>query len=347
MRGLAILIMVEAHVVDAWTRPADRSMFAFACATILGGFAAPLFLFLAGVAVVLAAGAKARVSDVRTAARAVQRRGWQIFGLAFLFRLQALVVNASRDFAGLLKVDILNVMGPAIVGAAAIWGAVRSPRARVLLYAAAAIVVALATPWIRATPLLGALPDPLEWYMRPAPSRTAFTLFPWAGFVFAGACLAVLLDAARARQRMAVAHGWLIAGGASLAAGSYAASYLPSPFAGSRFWTTSPAFFFLRVGILAAAVGAAFFAGRVADRLAPARPVPMQRFGRSSLFVYWIHVEMVYGWMSTPFHRSLPLTSIPAAWTALVVFLFGLVAIKERVVAARRRRAEPAVAARA
>jgi uncharacterized membrane protein len=29
MRGLAILIMIEAHVLDSWTRPADRQSLAF------------------------------------------------------------------------------------------------------------------------------------------------------------------------------------------------------------------------------------------------------------------------------------------------------------------------------
>jgi hypothetical protein len=60
VRGLAVLIMIEAHVVDSWTRAADRSRPMFGYAMILGGFGAPLFLFLAGVAVVLSAESKFR-----------------------------------------------------------------------------------------------------------------------------------------------------------------------------------------------------------------------------------------------------------------------------------------------
>ena len=59
-RGLAVLVMIEAHTSDAWTRPADRATFAFHDATMLGGFAAPLFLWLAGVALVFSAGSRAR-----------------------------------------------------------------------------------------------------------------------------------------------------------------------------------------------------------------------------------------------------------------------------------------------
>ena len=54
-RGIAVLLMIWAHTMDAWTRAADRHGVAYRDAAILGGFAAPLFLWLAGLAVVLAA----------------------------------------------------------------------------------------------------------------------------------------------------------------------------------------------------------------------------------------------------------------------------------------------------
>ena len=60
LRGVAVLVMIEAHVIDSWTRAADRHSAAFGKSLILGGFGAPLFLFLAGVAVAMSAGSKAR-----------------------------------------------------------------------------------------------------------------------------------------------------------------------------------------------------------------------------------------------------------------------------------------------
>jgi uncharacterized membrane protein len=78
MRGLAVLVMIEAHVVDAWTRVADRTGTAFQNAIIVGGFGAPLFLFLAGVAAVLAAGSRQRrFGSAALAAAATRRRGWE------------------------------------------------------------------------------------------------------------------------------------------------------------------------------------------------------------------------------------------------------------------------------
>jgi len=40
-RALALLVMIEAHTVDAWTQAAARQTPAFRYVTILGGFAAP------------------------------------------------------------------------------------------------------------------------------------------------------------------------------------------------------------------------------------------------------------------------------------------------------------------
>ena len=89
---------------------------------ILGGFGAPLFLFLAGVSVALSASSKLRrFGDAPTASRAVARRGLEIFLLAFVFRVQAWVLGWGSP-ATLLKVDILNIMGPSIMAAAALWG---------------------------------------------------------------------------------------------------------------------------------------------------------------------------------------------------------------------------------
>ena len=115
LRGVTVLVMIEAHVIDSWTRAGDRATNGFREALIVGGFAAPLFLFLAGVAVAMSAGSKARRGgDDRAAAIAAGKRGLQIFALAFVFRLQSYLLSRAPAWS-MLKVDILNVMGPSIV----------------------------------------------------------------------------------------------------------------------------------------------------------------------------------------------------------------------------------------
>ena len=161
LRGVAVIIMIEAHLFDSWTGGSDRQTFTFDLAMIVGGMGAPLFLFLAGVAVPLSAtSALNRTCSMRRASSAVVRRGFEIFGLAFLFRIQAWVLGWSSPKA-LLKVDVLNIMGPSIAAAGALWGAAGSTRGRLATFSLATLGLALSTPLIR-TSALRVLPDPLE-----------------------------------------------------------------------------------------------------------------------------------------------------------------------------------------
>lgn len=332
MRGLAILIMIEAHVLDAWTRPADRNTIAFGCAAILAGFAAPMFLFLAGVSTVLGASSRARrTGDVPAAAASVRRRGWQVFGLAYLFRFQAYILNPKAMLAGVLKVDILNIMGPTIVAAAALWQAGRDTRKRLAILGGTALAVTLVTPLIRTAGLLSPLPEPIQWYLRPVPGRNNFTFFPWSGFVFAGALVGVLLDRRRSAAELRRFH--VIMGGAAalFAAACYAGSYLPSIYPDSQFWTSSPMFFLLRVGIVTAVLSATFF-WEERRRLLPGAWSPMALFGQASLFVYWVHVELVYGVFSRPLHRALPFGTAVGYFALFSVGMFLLAMGKNRAV---------------
>jgi uncharacterized membrane protein len=332
MRGLAVLIMIEAHLVDSWTGLPGRATPAFSWAMIVGGFGAPLFLLLAGLSVVLSAGSKFRRSnDARAASRAVVRRGFEIFLLAFLFRAQAWILGWAAPWT-LLRVDILNIMGPCIMGAAIVWGAARPPRARAAAFLAVMLAFTLLTPLVRnSSPWLAALPDPIEAYIRPVEGFTNFAMFPWAAFVFAGALIGVPIEAARERRAETRVNVWLGGAGALLALGAYGASFLPTPYPRSEFWYSSPAFFFLRTGILAAGIAAAYaWEMRPGGRQAWS---PMQQLGRTSLFIYWIHVEMVYGLISIPLHHALSLRQAMVSLALFTLFMLGCSLAKDRAVA--------------
>jgi uncharacterized membrane protein len=340
LRGVAVLVMIEAHLLDSWTRFPDRQTSQFGYAMILGGFGAPLFLFLAGVAVPLSAGSKfRRGAGVAAAARLVARRGLEIFGLALLFRLQALVISWG-DMRDLLKVDILNIMGPAIAAAAVVWGAGRSVRSRIVMFTALTLGMIAATPVVRAMPSLSRLPDALEAYLRPTAGLSNFVVFPWMGFVFAGAIVGVMIDATRTPDSERRTNTTLLVFGLLTCLSAYLASFLPSPmpswYPPSAFWTTSLSFFFMRIGILVAAVGLSFWWERRSR--GEQRWSPLRQLGRTSLFIYWIHVEMVYGLMSLPLHKSLSWAQVWWALTAFVLFMLVCSLAKDRAVAAWRSR---------
>ncbi|MBM3819524.1 MAG: DUF1624 domain-containing protein [Acidimicrobiia bacterium] len=331
LRGVAVLIMIEAHTLDSWTRVEDRGQSAYGWSMVLGGFGAPIFLFLAGVAIALAGGSRLRKGQTAAdAAAALRRRGWEIVGLAFLFRLQSWLISGGPVERTILKVDILNIMGLSMLAAALLWAAGRTAWLRALLLTVAAVAVTMLTPIVRTTDLLAPLPDLIEAYLRPSPGRTTFTLFPWGGFLLAGAAVGLCIDAARTDRQERRLNAAFAVIGAVIAAGGYAASYLPPIYEQTNFWTSSPTFFFLRLGILIALLPLAY-----AWNLLPGRS-PLREFGLSSLFVYWIHVEMVYGVLTAPIHRRLPFAVSVLACVLFSVALFGLVKLKERLVRTRR-----------
>jgi uncharacterized membrane protein len=349
-RGIAVLLMIEAHTVDAWTLLTVRRTVAFRDATVLGGFAAPLFLWLAGLAVVLAATRAAeRTGSRRAAADMICRRGLEIFILGFLFRLQGFVITPGSHPVTLFRVDILNIMGPAIAVSGIVWGAARSTTARVAWYAAIAAAFAMATPIVRASHAVDMLPLWLQWYMRPFGELTIFTLFPWAGFVFAGGAVGALIAVARKERAERGLHAILGAIGVALVILGFYAAGRRSIYSASSFWTSSPTWFAIRLGILMASLTAIYaceaavaaWRGRAARHVPHSvRPPidPLARLGRSSLFIYWIHVELVYGYASWMWRHRLPLWGTAIAYVLFSVVMYCAIGWRDQVVGRWRNR---------
>jgi uncharacterized membrane protein len=334
LRGVGVLVMIQGHVIDSWTLAADRRREAYHLISFVGGIGgAPTFLFLAGVALTLGAAARLRRGRTEAEAAALARkRGWQIFGLAFLFRLQSWIISGGA-LSTLLKVDILNIIGLSMLAAAVIWS-VRGPWSRAVLFSAAAIATAMLTPIVRAWELLAPLPDPIERYLRPVGGATAFTLFPWAGFLLAGCAVGLWLDTKTADEERRVNIA-IAAAGAMLVVAGCGASYLPAIYAQTDFWTSSPTFFFIRLGFVLMLVGVAYLwhTGRHGQSHVPVffKRFPLVELGRSSLFVYWIHVEMAYGVLTAPLHRRLPLEQAYAGFILFALLIYCLVKGKERM----------------
>ena len=305
MRGVAVVLMVLAHVLDAWTREADRDRTAFYWTTFLGGLAAPAFLFLAGLGSALSGASQEARGVTRADVRAaLVRRGLTIFGLAFAFRLQGFLLGFGSP-VDLLKVDILNVMGPALMLAALLWGAVGGVRGRLVLAAGATLGLAVAAPLVRTAGWIDWLPVPAQWYLRPTPGHTNFTLLPWAAFVCAGLATGVALTAAReprAERRLQLVLATLAVAGTAVA---YWASLQPTlyPPGRSTFWGASPTFFFVRLGLVTALLPLCW----VVRAVMPARlGWGLASLGAASLFVYWVHVELVYGGVAILVKRRIP-----------------------------------------
>lgn len=304
LRGVAVLCMIEWHVLDAWTVVAGRDSAAWSVVTIIGGMAAPLFLFLAGVSVPFAIGAHvSRGATARRAAWLVQRRGWQVFGLAHVFRLQSFLLNPNGTWSGVLKPDILNILGLGLAGTAWLTGRGGARGRRVWWLLLPAAIVLVLTPLSRIWWWPTLLHPRLEAYIRPS-VYGVFALFPWVAYVPVGAFVGSLIAEPRDEAAEPRLHRQLAAYGAGVAAVGFALGAISLPPA-IAFWTGAWGRFLAFVGLMTLGVWIAWVWLR--SSLPAWSSAPLLLFGRTSLFVYWVHVELAYGFLSYPLHHALPL----------------------------------------
>src|SRR6185503_14612489 len=136
--------------------------------------------------------------------------------------------------------------------------------------------------------------------------------FPWVAFVFVGAAIGEWIAQPRPVEDERRFHGQLALGATAIIVAGIVAYFVPSPFRPSEFWTTSVSYFLIRTGLMTMGLAGAWLwmSRRNAQRWSP-----VVLFGQTSLFVYWVHVELAYGLFSAAWKRSL---TIPEAAIAYV-----------------------------
>jgi uncharacterized membrane protein len=310
MRGLACVLMFQTHCYNSWLSPEAKKSALYGWSQLVGTLPAPLFIFLAGVSVALVTERlRGRGAERGAIARQCMLRGAEIFGLAILFRVQEYVLGIPYvPWTDLLRVDVLNILGISMVLLAALcWltagRSTAESRVRGIWagLAAAAVVAMLAPPlWTTHRPTF--LPWPLESYLNGVhifnePQPWLFPLFPWCAFAFAGLAAGLFLFTDLAKLRSTAAY-------AGLGTAGVAAVFVSQLFDRSDvqlyriydYWHTSPNFFLMRCGILLAILTLVYAWCRWG--WAQRGFSPLIQLGQTSLLVYWVHIEFVYGRLS-------------------------------------------------
>lgn len=338
MRGLACVLMFQTHCYDSWLSPVARKSTFFMWSQLLGTLPAPLFLFLAGISFALVTNRlqERGVNSARIAKTTI-RRGAEILGLGLLFRLQEyLIAFPWAPWTDLFRVDILNTIGVSMMLMGATCWAVRTlsrykhaPDQRdseawalIISAIAASLVIALAAPLVWTVGRPTWLPWPLESYFDGVhnlgkPQSWLFPIFPWAAFAFTGLAFGftLLRDWARRHEGLTFT-GAAVVGALMIVAGKWLDNR-PQIYPVYDFWRTSPNFFLIRVGILLMIVFASYSwcrwgAGGWGFS-------PLTQLGQTSLLVYWVHIEFVYGRVSILKKHAM---TVPGASLGLVIIFF-------------------------
>lgn len=336
MRGLACLLMFQTHCYDSWLRSDLHDTHFYKLSQLGGTLPAPLFIFLAGLSFALVT-ERLREKGIAPNAIASQtiRRGAEIFGLGILFRIQEYALGYRWvPWTDLLRVDILNILGISMMLMGVLCWLTAAPtasaarlRSTIAAFAATAVIAILTPPlWSTWRPLF--LPWPFESYLNGVhtfnqPQPWLFPIFPWTAFAFAGLGVGFLIFTEFARRREARFFAYL--GLAGVAAMALSILFELSPvhlYAVHDYWHSHPNFLLARCGALAIILSLVYVWCRWG--FAQKGFSPVIQLGTTSLLVYWVHIEFVYGRFSILPKRQ---SSIPLATLGLCVILLAMLAL--------------------
>jgi uncharacterized membrane protein len=367
MRGLACVLMFQTHCYNSWLSPQARKSSLYGWSQLGGTLPAPLFIFLSGVSFALVTERLREKGASRPAiARTTILRGAEIFGLGMLFRVQEYALGYRWvPWTDLLRVDVLNILGLSMVlmgvlcwlsasgNASSLAAAIASSRNRGIASAlAAAALVALATPPLWTTHRPNWIPWPLESYINGVhtfnqPQPWLFPLFPWAAFAFAGLAVGFFLFTKFAKRNEVRAFAALASAG--LLACAFSLLFDASSFrlyTVYDYWHSSPNFFLMRCGILLVILFLTY--AWCCWGFAQKGFSPIIQLGKTSLLVYWVHIEFVYGRFSILPKSQCGIAKASAGLLTIFLAMLMLSLVrtrwKKRPAMASRTNSAPAVA---
>ena len=289
LRGVGGIIMLQGHAFHSFLKPDLRGGAAYMLSQFFGGMPPAIFLFLTGVtlAFLMYSFERKGVAGRRRITGTLRRAGY-LFGIAMLLRLQLWLFSWPSPWTNLLKVDILNCMGFGIALMAAM--ALFTTAQRVRFCAALGLLIAGLSPLVTQMSWLG-VPGIVKAYI--APDFNSFGFFPWAAYLAFGMSAGSLIRLLK-HEHYDRAMQWAALLGVGMILGARYFANLPfSIYAKSEFWLDSPAQVLIKLGVILVTLAAAYVWTQYGA--AGAGWSWVRQFGTTSLLVYWVHIELVYG----------------------------------------------------
>ena len=329
VRCVAMFMMVQGHVIYELTDVAylDPSNILTQIWLFIRGLTAPTFLFVSGAVQVFA---NKRDGTGRVMPGPIKRR---LKTSLMLLTIGYLLVFPAQKVAHLLfigediwlkffQINILQLIAVSILMLLLFFVLFRNEKIFGLTSFAFGMFIFLITPFVMSADVYDYLPV----FIAPFFSYDKGTLFavtPFTGFMFLGAAFGVLLKSRKREKRLNFMKKFgLIAGVLTILASFPIYKFFEIQLLITENSVLSnPGFALLRLGIVLLVVALLTFVFELTKRYASWYSI----FGRRALFVYVLHLILIYGtpWNNSfgqYFHQSLPLyISIPVAWSVVAV----------------------------
>jgi uncharacterized membrane protein len=343
LRGVAVVTMIVAHSYDSWMDPAARTGPTWEVIRHVSGIPSRLFLFLVGVSSAAVFEHQiARGMSTSEMRRQTVRRGLKLLALALAFRVQEHVLAGFwGGWRSVFKVDILNCIAASILLIALV-GVPRAGRPRLWLPVAVAAVLLGLGPLVGPAQFPAFIPPMLSSYFGGQRPMSWFPLFPWGAWALVGLVLGhIWLQQSRGPdggRRCFVFTG--VAGALSVAAVQIVRTVNPQVirYPSDVVAQMGPGSFFFRFGVIGLLALVGWLATRWLDRHRPGRFSVLNQLGQTSLLIYWVHVEICYGYATKPIQKHLSLLVTTLGFLTLTAAMTALSVWKTRHAAATGRR---------
>jgi len=298
LRFVAVIFMIEGHVFDALLSTQIKSYPHYYIHDFFHGFVAPAFLFSSGVAYGVST-IKRWEEHIRWGPRVTQRVGrfLVLIGIGYAlhlpyFSLRKTIAEATpAEIKSLLQSDAFQCIAVTLLLLQVAVFLTRNRKLFVGAVASVAAAIIFSAPLVWSAHLTGRLPPWLVSYLN-AENGSWFPLIPWAAYVLCGVVFGYIFVKASQDRRTVFLMSANVVFSLGIILLALIAMYLPfDVYPAHDFWKTNPSMFFVRLSVVSV-IASGFFLAEQFIKSPPEIPLLM---GRESLFIYIVHLVIVYG----------------------------------------------------
>ncbi len=336
MRALAVFMMVQGHTVHTLLSNEYRneSYFLFSLWHYLRGFTAPIFMFTAGVVFTYLFKLSGKPFGENPRVKKGIKRFFLLLGLGYLlryptWRILDFSIVTQREWNLFFVVDALHLIAFGILSLIFLLWLSEKTNFNFNFFAIfVTLFVVAVSSVVKDVDWTSFLPLPVANYFTDV-NGSIFPLFPWLAYVIAGGVLGNFIAANKGVQKKATFSIALLAFGTGLVLSALLLKY---------FFIYGPSDknvifqFLVRIGVVIA------LNGIVALTVLRFSNVPrfVKQIGRNTLFVYVIHLIILYGSAWNPGLSKIvgPVLSFRMTLFSVILmfaFVYGMIILREKL----------------
>ncbi len=287
--------MIEVHIFNAFLIPGLKETGWFSVLDFINGLVAPSFTFISGFAFIISS--KSNIDELRTFGKKFWKKLSRILFVILVgytlhmpeFSFRNIIEKASPEkIVKWCNVDVLQCIGVSLLILFLVRLLIKSDKVYNYFILFTAIFIVIISPLVWKVDFTQFMPLPLASYFNSV-HGSFFPLFPWMGFLFAGAyTCTIYLKFRNEEKEKYIINKMMFIGGAATVVCTIALYFLKAQ---PLFQIKPDSFFFLqRLGIVFLALGICWkYVERFGEKSSYVTDV-----SRESLLIYFLHLQVIY-----------------------------------------------------